>query len=120
MAEEDLMQLFFNPACSKCRGAMDLLSTRDLDVEVIAYLDTPPGIEELRRLLGLLGLPARGLLRTGEPEYAALGLDDPSLDEDALLAAMHAHPRLIERPIFVRGNRAVIGRPPERILELLG
>jgi len=59
------------------------------------------------------------LLRTGEPEYAELGLADPSFDDDALVAAMHAHPRLIERPIFVHGGRAVIGRPPERVLELL-
>lgn len=117
MGEE--MQLLFNPACSKCRGALDLLSARDLDVEIVSYLETPPSIAQLRHILGLLQLPARALLRTGEPEYAALGLADPTLDEDALLEAMHAHPSLIERPIFVRGDRAVIGRPPERVLDLL-
>jgi arsenate reductase len=67
----------------------------------------------------MLGIGARGLLRTGEPEYASLGLDDPSLDDDALVAAMAAHPKLIERPVFVHDGRAVIGRPPERVLELL-
>ncbi len=113
----DDMQLYFNPACSKCRGALDLLSGHN--VEVVEYLETPPSIEALRRLLILLQLSARELIRTGEPEYTALGLADVSLDDEALLAAMHAHPRLIERPIFVRGGRAVIGRPPERVLELL-
>ena len=70
-------------------------------------------------LLALLGLPARALLRTGEDEYKALGLADPSLPDAALIDAMSTHPRLIERPIFVHHGRAVIGRPPERVLELL-
>jgi arsenate reductase len=76
-------------------------------------------VAELRELVRLLGVPVRALLRTGEPEYGELGLADPTLDDDALIAAMHAHPRLIERPVFVHGGRAVIGRPPERVLELL-
>jgi arsenate reductase len=73
----------------------------------------------LRELLRLLGTGARSLLRDGEAEYTELGLADPSLDEDALIAAMAAHPRLIERPVFMHAGRAVIGRPPERVLELL-
>ena len=67
-----------------------------------------------------LGITPRDLLRTGESEYAALGLDDPSLDDAAIIAAMHAHPRLIERPVLLRRDgRAVVGRPPERVLDLL-
>ena len=112
-------RLFHNPRCSKSRGALDLLRERGVAPEILPYLEQPPSVDELRALVRLLGLPARALLRTGEAEYAQLGLDDPTLDEDALLAAMHAHPRLIERPIFVHGGRAVIGRPPERVLELL-
>nr|WP_244243954.1 ArsC/Spx/MgsR family protein [Lysobacter alkalisoli] len=80
---------------------------------------TAPSIDELRRLLGMLGLAPRELMRKGEAEYAELGLDDPSLGDDALIQVMHAHPRLIERPIFINGDRAVVGRPPERVLELL-
>ena len=112
-------RLFHNPRCSKSRGALELLSERGIVPEILPYLEQPPSVAELRELLGLLGLPARALLRTGETDYAELGLDEPALDEEALLAAMHAHPRLIERPIFVHGGRAVIGRPAERVLELL-
>lgn len=111
--------LYHNPRCSKSRGALQALHERGVEPVVVPYLDQPPGVDELRRLLGMLGIGARELLRTGEEEYRALGLDDPGLDEDALIAAMAAHPRLIERPIFVHGERAVVGRPPERVLELL-
>lgn len=115
----DDTRLYHNPRCSKSRGALELLQERGIEPRVIAYLDTPPTADELRELLGLLALPARALLRTGEEEYAALGLADPALDEEALIAAMAAHPRLIERPIFVHRGRAVIGRPPEQVLTLL-
>lgn len=113
------MKLYHNTRCSKSRGALELLNVRGLEPEVVYYLETPPSPAELRELLRMLGTGARGLLRTGEPEYAELGLDDPSLGEDALIAAMAASPKLIERPVFVHGGRAIIGRPPERVLELL-
>ena len=118
-APMDDIRLYHNPRCSKSRGALELLNERGIQPRVIAYLETPPSADELRDVLGLLTLPARALLRTGEEEYAALGLADASLSEDALIAAMVAHPRLIERPIFVRNGRAVIGRPPEQVLTLL-
>lgn len=111
--------LYHNPECSKCRGALQLLREHGIEPEVVAYLDQPPDAAGLRALLRLLGVDARSLLRTGEAEYGALGLDDPSLDERTLIDAMVAHPRLIERPIFVHRGRAVIGRPPEKILEIL-
>jgi arsenate reductase (glutaredoxin) len=111
--------LYHNTRCTKSRGALDLLRERGIEPEVVLYLEQPPSVDDLRALVSILGIGARGLMRTGEPEYAELGLDDPTLDEEALLAAMHAHPRLIERPVFVHGGRAVIGRPSERVLELL-
>ena len=111
--------LYHNPRCSKSRGALELLQERGVSPRVLAYLDTPPSVEDLRSLVGMLGIPARELLRTGEPEYAELGLADPALTDDQLIAAMVAHPKLIERPIFIHDGRAVIGRPPERVLELL-
>ncbi len=112
-------RLYHNTRCSKSRGALELLQARGITPDLVYYLETPPDADELRWLLGLLGLPARALLRSGEAGFAELGLDDPSLGEDALIAAMAAHPRLIERPVFVHGGRAVIGRPPERVIELL-
>lgn len=112
-------RLYHNPRCSKSRGALELLHERGIEPRIVAYLEAPPAAEEIRELLRLLALPARALLRTGEEEYAALGLGDPALSDDALIAAMAAHPRLIERPIFVHRGRAVIGRPPEAVLALL-
>ncbi|WP_119718326.1 arsenate reductase (glutaredoxin) [Cognatilysobacter tabacisoli] len=112
-------RLFHNPRCSKSREALALLEARGVQPVVVPYLEQPPSAAELRELLVLLGRPVRDLLRRGEPEFDALGLDDPALTDDALIDAMAAHPRLIERPIFVFGGRAVIGRPPERVLELL-
>lgn len=111
--------LYHNPRCSKSRAALDLLQSRELAVSVLPYLETPPDAAELRGLLAKLGLSARQLLRTGEDAYRELNLADPALDDDALVAAMAAHHKLIERPIAIRGDRAVVGRPPERVLEIL-
>lgn len=111
--------LYHNPRCSKSREALALLQARGVQPVVIAYLDHPPRTSELRQLVDRLGLPVRALLRPGEPEFESLGLGDPALSDEALLAAMAAHPRLIERPVFVHDGRAVIGRPPTRVLELL-
>ena len=113
------MQYFHNSRCSKSRGALELLRERGIEPQVVAYLEQPPSADQLRELLRKLGMDARSLLRTGEPEYTELGLAGASFDDEALIAAMVAHPVLIERPIFVHGDRAVIGRPPERVLELL-
>ncbi|MBE2210793.1 MAG: arsenate reductase (glutaredoxin) [Xanthomonadaceae bacterium] len=113
------MRYYHNPRCSKSRQALELLRERGLSPELIAYIDNPPDAATLRVLLGKLGIAPRALMRTGEAVYAELGLEDASLDDQALIDAMVAHPILIERPIFEHGDRAVIGRPPERVLELL-
>lgn len=111
--------LYHNPRCSKSRGALELLQARGIVPRIVRYLDDPPDAATLRGLVVKLGIAPRDLLRKGEAEYRALGLEDPSLGDDALLAAMAAHPRLIERPLLVRGDRALIARPPERVLELV-
>lgn len=113
------LTLYHNPRCSKSRAALELLEARGLQPTVVRYLETPPDAATLKHLLKLLGIGARQLLRTGEDEYKALGLADASLDDGQLIAAMVAHPKLIERPILVNGNRAVIGRPAENVLEIL-
>jgi len=113
------IEIFHNPRCSKSRATLALLQERGYDPKIRLYLENPPDRNELRMILGKLGLDARKLLRKGESEYRELGLADPSLGEDALLSAMATHPRLIERPIVVAGERAAIGRPPESVLDIL-
>ena len=114
-----MIRIYHNNRCSKSRATLTLLQQHGGDVEVINYLDMPPTATELVGLLKQLGMTARQLLRTSEAEYAELGLDSASLDDDTLIAAMVAHPRLIERPIVVANGKAVIGRPPESVLAIL-
>ena len=114
-----MVRIYHNSRCSKSRATLALLEQRGEPVEIVNYLDTPPSAAELKTLLGQLGMTARQLLRTGEDDYKALKLDDPALDEDALIAAMTTHPKLIERPIVVAHGKAAIGRPPEAVLAIL-
>lgn len=109
--------IYHNPRCSKSRETLALLHDKGIAPTVVEYLETPPGVEELRDLLRKLGKTPRELLRKKEAKEA--GLDDPALDDDALLAGMAATPRVIERPIVVNGDRARLGRPPEQVLEIL-
>lgn len=110
---------YHNPRCSKSRAALALLREQGVEPQIVEYLKDPPNAAALSRLLDLLGLSPRELIRTREPEYRALGLDDPGLTREALIAAMVANPRLIERPILVKDGRAALGRPPEKLLEIL-
>jgi arsenate reductase len=114
-----MVRIYHNTRCSKSRATLALLEQHVGTYEVINYLDTPPSAAELGMLLDQLGMTARELLRTGEAEYQSLGLDDPALDDATLIAAMVAHPKLIERPIVVVNGKAVIGRPPEAVLAIL-
>lgn len=113
------LTLYHNPRCSKSRAALDLLEARGLAPQVVRYLETPLDAAALQALLGKLGIGARQLLRTGEDEYKSLGLADSGLSEQHLIAAMASHPKLIERPVLVNGDKAVIGRPTEKLLEIL-
>ena len=111
--------LYHNPRCSKSRGALELLQENGVEPRIVRYLETPPDLATLRDLLTKLGMAPRELLRRSEDEYRALNLDDPGLHDEAILKAMVEHPKLIERPFLVVGARAVVGRPPERVLELI-
>ena len=112
--------LYHNPRCSKSRAALALLQERGIEPRIVAYLEQAPSIAELKTLIAQLGLSdARAMMRQGEAEYQALALDNPTHSQEVLIAALAAHPHLIERPIFVHNQRAVIARPPERVLELL-
>lgn len=112
--------IYHNNRCSKSRDTLALLKEKGIAPKIVAYLDTPPDAATLRGLLNKLSLAdARALIRQGEAEYKALNLADPSLTQDALIAAMVANPKLIERPIVVNGNQAALGRPPENVLAIL-
>lgn len=118
------IQIYHNPRCSKSRETLallkkELLKKNQAEPQVIFYLDNPPSLTQLRQLLKKLGLTARDLLRTKEAEYKALNLDNLKLSDTQLLEAMIAHPKLIERPIVVCGEKAVLGRPPENIFSLI-
>ena len=111
--------LYHNPRCSKSRNALELLEQRGLTASVIRYLETPPSADELKQILARLGISPRQLLRSGEEEYKTLNLTDSTLTDEQIIDAMVAHPKLIERPILVVGDTAVIGRPPVKVLAIL-
>lgn len=113
------LKLYHNPRCSKSRQALELLRERGVEPELVHYLEHPPSTEALQTLLQQLGMTPRALLRRGESEYKELGLADPALSDTQIIEALSRHPRLIERPIAVRGDRATVGRPPENVLALL-
>ncbi|WP_166839747.1 arsenate reductase (glutaredoxin) [Rheinheimera pleomorphica] len=114
-----MLTIYHNPRCSKSREALQLLQQQQQPLQVVEYLKNPPTAAELEQLLVKLGITARQLLRSKEAEYQQLGLADTSLSEQQLIAAMVAQPKLIERPIVVNGERAVIGRPLTNVLSLL-
>jgi len=111
--------LYHNPRCSKSRATLALLEERGIQPKIVKYLETPPTAEKLKDILRKLGLGPRELMRRKEAEYKDLGLDNPNLGDDELIAAMVANPKLIERPIVVTDQKAAIGRPPETVLEIL-
>jgi arsenate reductase len=108
---------YHNPRCRTSRTALDLLRKKGVEPQIIEYLKTPPSAAELKRLLKMLGLTPRQLLRKKEAKEA--GLDKPTLGDDAIIAGMVKHPIAIERPIAVKGGKAALGRPPEKVLEVL-
>lgn len=113
-------RLYHNPRCSKSREALALLVENQINPTVVLYLEQTPSANEIAQLLASLGFnDARQLMRKSEVEYAALGLDNPALSQAELIIALAAHPKLIERPVFCHQGRAIIGRPPARVLEIL-
>ena len=112
------VQIWHNPRCSKSRAVMTLLEENDVDVEVIKYLNEELNEAMIKELLLKLDIDAVDLMRTKEAKYRELMLDKMG-DEGVLIRAMTRFPELIERPIVIKGNRAVIGRPAEKVMELI-
>ena len=115
----DEVTIYFNPQCSKCRLTLDLLESKGEKPEIVEYLESPPDAATLESLLDMLGLEPRDLMRTFEKEYAEAGLGNPGLSRAELIDAMISYPRLIQRPIVVKNGKAAIGRPPEKIIDIL-
>lgn len=111
--------IYHNPRCSKSRQTLQLIEGKGVSPEVVLYLEAILSAAELKALLKKLAISPRQLLRKGEDAYKENGLSDTSLSDEELIAAMVKFPKLIERPIVVKGERAVLGRPPENVLELL-
>ncbi|MDN4576434.1 arsenate reductase (glutaredoxin) [Pandoraea cepalis] len=118
-----MITVYHNPRCSKSREALALVegspAVGGSDLQIIEYLKTPPTLADLKRLHNLLGVPVREMIRSNETEYAELGLADAAMTDDALLAVVAAHPKLLQRPIVVNGDKAVIARPPELASQVL-
>jgi len=110
--------IFHNPRCSKSRQTMQLIESKGFSPEIVEYLKQPPDARQLEQLLDLLGLEPRELMRTNEAVYKELGLAEVT-DDEALVRAMVENPILIQRPIVIKDGRAVIGRPPERVVSIL-
>ena len=113
------VRIFFNPKCTKCRLTMDILNDKGLDTTVVEYLNTPPSPTELTEVLNLLGIEPRDLMRKHEKPYKENNLDNTNLSREQLIQAMVEHPILIVRPIVIKGKKATIGRPPEKVLDIL-
>lgn len=116
----DTITIYHNPRCSKSRQTLALLEENGIEPKVVLYLQTPPSATQLGKLGKALGMKARQFMRSKESEYKELNLANKDLSEKALLAAMAENPKLIERPIVVKGDKAVLGRPPENVLSLIG
>jgi arsenate reductase len=113
------VKIYHNPRCGKSRQTLQLLNERGIEPDIIEYLKTPPSVQELDGILQKLGMEPRELMRKKEAEYKAGGLDDASLDRQALITAMVNNPILIERPIVIANGKAAVGRPPEAVLAIL-
>ncbi|MDF1881188.1 arsenate reductase (glutaredoxin) [Sulfurimonas sp. MAG313] len=111
-------QIWHNPRCSKSRQALAILEEKGREVEVVKYMDTLKSINEIKEVLKKLNISARELMRTTEDEYKSLNLKEES-SEDKLIEAMSIHPKLIQRAIVIKGDKAVLARPPEKVLELI-
>jgi arsenate reductase len=114
------IRIYHNPECSKSRAALALLEENDVDPQIIYYMETPPSIDEIKSLLAKLDLKLLDIIRRSEDDFDELGLDDETLSEEIILDLLQKHPQLLQRPIVVKGDNAIIARPPEDGLTLIG
>ena len=113
------LKIFHNSRCSKSRQALQILQDSNCDIEIINYLETDLDVSLIKDVLKKLSLKPRDILRTSEQDYKDNNLKEDDFSDDDLIDYMIKHPKLIERPIVIKGDKAVLGRPPENVLELL-
>ncbi len=118
MTEKPVFTIYHNPRCSKSRATLEMLRAHDIELEVIQYLEQHPDFAELQQLAAKIGTDARGIMRPSDELYKALGLDNAELQEQDVFRILEDNPQLLQRPIVVRNGQAVIGRPPENIMQL--
>lgn len=111
--------IYHNPRCSKSRATLDILQSENTDLKIVKYLETPPTEEELKNILTMLKLTPQDLMRKNEAEYKQAGLDQANLSVDEQIKRMIQYPKVIERPIVVNNNKAIIGRPPGNVKSIL-
>lgn len=114
-----VFKIYHNPRCSKSRQTLALLEDKNVSLEIVEYLKTPPSKKELKQVLSFLSLKPQDLMRKKEAEYLESGLNNSNLTVDQQIDLMLLHPKVIERPIVVGNGKAAIGRPPENVLDIL-
>lgn len=114
-----MLNIYHNPRCSKSRQTLQIIEDKGLEVKIIEYLKTPPTKKELAEIIEKLGISPRQLLRKGEEAYKTYALDNAKLSDSKIISCMIDEPKLMERPIVVNGNKAVLGRPPENVLGII-
>ncbi|WP_075186091.1 arsenate reductase (glutaredoxin) [Teredinibacter haidensis] len=114
------IRIYHNPRCSKSRQTLALIEDAGITPDIVLYLETPPSVAEIKNILNKLNISARDLLRKGEASFKENQLSNTSLSDEQIIEFMVQYPKLIERPIVVKGDRAVLGRPPENVNALLG
>lgn len=114
-----MIKIWHNPKCSKSTAALELLEKNNCETQVVEYLENVPTTSEIKDVLSMLNINARGLIRVKEDLYKELNLSDSSLSQDDLIKAMTDNPKLIERPVVIKDGQAAIGRPIENIIELI-
>ena len=115
----DKVVIYHNPKCSKSRETLQILQDNNIKPEIIDYLEDPPTTQKLKEIIAMLAVSARDLVRSGESEYKDAGLDDDRLSDNDIIEAICQNPVLLQRPIVISNNRAIIGRPPGRVLEII-
>ena len=113
------VKIYHNPRCSKSRQTLQLLKDNAVEPNIVEYLKTPPSKKELKEILKMLNLEPRDLMRKKEKEYKEAGMDNTNLSREELIQGMIDHPKLIERPIVIKDGKAIIGRPPELVLDII-